>query len=129
MSKNAVRWGADVGCQSKVKPLEIRNDLSDHGLKGKRAQGYLGLNRQFTKVTAKKDGRDGLPASDASTPDQWSECEQQIAERAEDVRRGLGTWLTTTAASVRSSSCARFRPPMHPCRPWRSGATSRRNAT
>ncbi|MEH6743830.1 hypothetical protein [Hyphomonas sp.] len=102
MSKNAVRWGADVGCQSKIKPLEIRNDLSDHGLKGKRAQGYLGLNRQFTKVTAKKDGRDGLPASDAATPDQWSECEQQIAERAEDVRRGLGTWLTTTAATVRN---------------------------
>ena len=27
MSKNAVRWGADVGCQSKIKSLEIRNDL------------------------------------------------------------------------------------------------------
>lgn len=102
MSKKAVRWGADVGCQNKVKPLEIHNDLSDHGLKGKRAQGYLGLNRHLTKTSAKKDARDGLPMSEATTPDQWSECEQQIAERAEDVRRGLSTWLTTTAAAVRN---------------------------
>lgn len=102
MSKKAVRWGTDVGCQTKVKPLEIRNDLSDHGLKGKRAQGHLGLNRHLTKLAARKDARDGLPVSEAITQDQWSECEQQITERAEDIRRGLGTWLTTTAAAVRN---------------------------
>ena len=102
MSKNVVRWGADVGCQIKVKPLDDCATLKDHGLKGKRAQGELGLSRFWTKRAAKQDAQDGLPASEASTQDQWSECEQQIAERAEDIRRGLGTWMMSTAANVRN---------------------------
>ncbi|MCB9960559.1 MAG: hypothetical protein H6846_00335 [Hyphomonas sp.] len=102
MAKNTVRWGADVGCQSKVKPLELRNDLAEHGLKGKRAQGELGISRQMTRRDAKADAQDGLPVSEAITQDQWSEREQMIAERAEEVRRGLGTWMSTTAAYVRN---------------------------
>ncbi len=102
MSKNSVRWGADVGCQTKIKPLELRNDLSDHALKGKRAKGELGISRERTRHDAKADARDGLPVSDAITQDQWSEREQMIAERAEEVRRGLGTWISTTAANIRN---------------------------
>ena len=102
MLKKTVRWGADVGCQSKIKPLETTAELSDFGLKGKLAQGELGFNRALTKRDAKNDAADAIPASDAITQDQWSEREQQIAERAETVRRGLTTWLSTTAASVRN---------------------------
>ena len=102
MLKKTVRWGADVGCQSKIKPLETTAELSDFGQKGKLAQGELGFNRALTKRDAKNDAADAIPASDAITQDQWSEREQQIAERAETVRRGLTTWLSTTAASVRN---------------------------
>jgi len=102
MAKNTVRWGADVGCQFKVKPLELRNDLSEHGLKGKRAKGELGISRQMTRKDAKTDAQDGLPVSEAITQDQWSEREQVIAERAEEVRRGLGTWMSTATANVRN---------------------------
>ena len=102
MAKNTVRWGADVGCQTKVKPLELPNDLADHGLKGKRAKGELGISRHMTRKDAKADAQDGLPVSEAITQDQWSEREQMIAERAEEVRRGLGTWMSTASASVRN---------------------------
>ena len=102
MLKKTVRWGADVGCQSKIKPLETTAELSDFGLKGKLAQGELGFNRALTKRDAKQDATDAIPASDAITQDQWSEREQQIAERAETVRRGLTTWLSTTSANVRN---------------------------
>ena len=102
MAKKTVRWGADVGCQTKVKPLELRNDLAEHGLKGQRAKGDLGISRQMTRRDAKNDARDGLPVSEAITQDQWSEREQLIAERAEEVRRGLGTWISTTTANVRN---------------------------
>ena len=102
MAKNTVRWGADVGCQVKVKPLELRNDLAEHGLKGSRAKGELGISRNLSRRDAKNDARDGLPVSEAITQDQWSEREQLIAERAEEVRRGLGTWMSTATANVRN---------------------------
>jgi hypothetical protein len=102
MAKKTVRWGADVGCQTKVKPLELSGGLSEHGLKGKRAKGELGISRQMTRKDAKSDAQDGLPVSEALTQDQWSEREQMIAERAEEVRRGLGTWMSTASATVRN---------------------------
>ncbi len=102
MTKRTVRWGTDVGCQKQVKPLDVQNELSDHGLKGARAKGKIGLSRSLTRRDAKRDASDGLPVSEALTQDQWSEREQQVAERAEEVRRGLGTWLSTTAAAVRN---------------------------
>lgn len=102
MLKKTVRWGTDTGFQKKVKPFEDRNDLSAHGLRGARAKGDLGLSRGLTRKEARRDAADGLPVSEAATQDQWSEREQLIAERAEEVRRGLTTWMSSTAASVRN---------------------------
>lgn len=102
MTKKTVRWGTDIGCPKQIKPLEVRNELSAHGLKGKRAKGELGLSRGITRKEARRDAEDALPSSEAMTQDQWSEREQLIAERAEEVRRGLTTWMSTTAASVRN---------------------------
>jgi len=102
MSKKPVRWGTDIGCPKRITPLEGRNELSDHGLRGKRARGELGLSRGMTRKEARRDAADGLPVSEAMTQDQWSEREQLIAERAEEVRRGLTTWMSTTAAGVRN---------------------------
>jgi len=100
--KKTVRWGTDIGCPKQIKPLEGRNELSEHGLKGRRAKGELGLSRNITRKEARRDASDALPASEAMTQDQWSEREQLIAERAEEVRRGLTTWMSTTAAGVRN---------------------------
>jgi hypothetical protein len=102
MMKKAVRWGMDIGCPKRITPLADRNELSDHGLKGNRAKGELGLDRGMTRKEARRDATDALPVSEAMTQDQWSEREQLIAERAEEVRRGLTTWMSTTAASVRN---------------------------
>ncbi len=99
--KKTVRWGTDIGCPKQIKPLEGRNELSNHGLKGKRAKGELGLSRGMTRKDARRDAEDALPSSEAMNQDQWSEREQLIAERAEEVRRGLTTWMSTTAARVR----------------------------
>ena len=99
--KKTVRWGTDIGCPKQIKPLEGRNELSNHGLKGKRAKGELGLSRGMTRKDARRDAEDALPSSEAMNQDQWSEREQLIAERAEEVRRGLTTWMSTTAAGVR----------------------------
>lgn len=102
MNKKTVRWGTDTGFEKKVKPFEDRNELSVHGLKGKRAKGDLGLSRGITRREARRDATDAIPVSEAMTQDQWSEREQLIAERAEEVRRGLTTWMSTTAAGVRN---------------------------
>ncbi len=102
MTKKTVRWGTDIGCPKQIKPLDVRNELSAHGLKGKRAKGELGLSRGITRKEARRDAEDAIPVSEAITQDQWSEREQLIAERAEEVRRGLTTWMSTTAASVRN---------------------------
>ena len=102
MNKKTVRWGTDTGFEKKVKPFDDRNELSVHGLRGSRAKGDLGLSRGMTRKEARRDATDAIPVSEAITQDQWSEREQQIAERAEEVRRGLGTWMSTTAASVRN---------------------------
>jgi hypothetical protein len=102
MLKKSVRWGADIGHQNKIKPLDPKVELDDHGLKGKLAEGELGFNRQMTRMQAKRDAADAIPASDAITQDQWSEREQQIAEKAEQVRRGLGIWMSSTAGAVRN---------------------------
>ncbi|WP_213268639.1 hypothetical protein [Hyphomonas sp.] len=102
MNKKTVRWGTDTGFEKKVKPFDDRNELSAHGLRGARARGDLGLSRGMTRREARRDAADAIPVSEAITQDQWSEREQQIAERAEEVRRGLGTWMSTTAAGVRN---------------------------
>jgi hypothetical protein len=102
MSKKTVRWGTDIGCPKRITPLQGRNELSDHGLKGKRAKGELGLSRGMTRKEARRDAADALPSSEAMTQDQWSEREQLIAERAEEVRRGTTTWMSTTAAGIRN---------------------------
>ncbi len=102
MVRKAVRWGADIGCQKKIKSLDIRDDLGEHGLRGRRAKGDLELSRSLTRKEARRDAADGLPVSEASEQSQWSEREQLIAERAEDIRRGLTTWLSATSAGVRN---------------------------
>ncbi len=81
MLKKSVRWGADIGHQNKIKPLDPKVELEDHGLKGKLAEGELGFSRDMTRIQAKRDAADAIPASDAITQDQWSEREQQIAEK------------------------------------------------
>ena len=81
MTKKTVRWGTDIGCPKQIKPLDVRNELSAHGLKGKRAKGELGLSRGITRKEARRDAEDALPSSEAMTQDQWSEREQLIAER------------------------------------------------
>ncbi len=100
--KKTVRWGADIGCQKKIKPLEDGAPLAGHDLKGGFAKGDLGLSRIVTRSIAGRDAKDGLPLSEAATQDQWSEREQSIAERAERVRRSLSTWLTSTSSRVRN---------------------------
>ena len=102
MPKKTVRWGVDIGLAHKIKPLEPRTDLSDHGLKGSLQEGDLGFSRRHTRSIARKDARDGIPTSEAMTQDQWSEREQEVAEKAEKVRRGLGTWLSATSTKVRN---------------------------
>lgn len=102
MNRKTVRWGTDTGFEKKVKAFEDRNELSAHGLRGKRAKGDLGLSRGITRKEARRDAADAIPVSEAITQDQWSEREQLIAERAEEVRRGLTTWMSSTAASVRN---------------------------
>ena len=73
MNKKTVRWGTDIGCPKQIKPLDVRNELSAHGLKGKRAKGELGLSRGITRKEARRDAEDAIPASEAMTQDQWSE--------------------------------------------------------
>lgn len=102
MNRKTVRWGTDTGFEKKVKAFEDRNELSAHGLRGKRSKGDLDLSRGITRKEARRDAADAIPVSEAITQDQWSEREQLIAERAEEVRRGLTTWMSSTAASVRN---------------------------
>ncbi len=102
MMKRSVRWGADIGYQDKIGTLNVKSTLADHGLKGKLAEGELGISKTITRSQAKKDATDGLPVSEAITQDQWSEREQEITEKAEQVRRGLGTWMSSAAKSVRN---------------------------
>ena len=102
MMKRSVRWGAEVGYQDKIKSLTVRTSLSDHGLKGKLANGELGISKAVTRAQAKKDATDAIPVSEAITQDQWSEREQEIAEKAEQVRRGLGTWMSSCTKAVRN---------------------------
>ena len=102
MMKRSVRWGADIGFQDKIRPVVVKTTLAANGLKGKLAEGELGISRSVTRREAKNDASDGLPTSEALTQDQWSEREQEIAEKAEQVRRGLGMWLTSAAKSIRN---------------------------
>ena len=102
MIKRTTRWASDIGLTDQIKPLKINVEPSQFGLRGKLAEGELGFSRSTTRKEAKNDATDGLPVSEAITRDQWSEREQMIAERAEDVRRGLGTWFKASAAKVRN---------------------------
>lgn len=100
--KKTVQWGVDIGLSDKIVSLEPRTELTDHGLKGSLRDGDLGFSRRHTRAIARKDAHDGIPTSEALTQDQWSEREQEIAEKAERVRRGLGTWLSATSTKVRN---------------------------
>lgn len=102
MMKKQVRWGAELGYSKPVKPLDPKIEDREHGLKGGLKEGELGFSRMVTRRIARKDAQDGIPTSESITEDQWSEREQQIAEKAERVRRGLKTWMSATAASVRN---------------------------
>lgn len=102
MSRKSVRWGADIGYQSAIRTFKPKESLAKHGLRGKLAEGSLGFSRGRTRKIAHEDAADAVPASDAITEDQWSEREQEIAERAGSIRRGLETWMSATAASVRN---------------------------
>lgn len=102
MMKRSVRWGTEFGYQDKIRTLGIKTSLADHGLKGKLAEGELGISKTMTRNQAKKDATDAIPESSAITQDQWSEREQEIAEKAEQVRRGLGTWMSSSAKYVRN---------------------------
>ncbi len=102
MLKKQVRWGADIGYAKPVKPIDPKIEQREHGLKGSLKDGELGYSRMITRRVARKDARDAIPTSESITEDQWSEREQQIAEKAEQVRRGLKTWMSATSASVRN---------------------------
>ncbi|WP_084398792.1 hypothetical protein [Henriciella aquimarina] len=102
MLKKQVRWGADLGYSKPVKPIDPNVEEREHGLKGSLKEGELGFSRMMTRRVARKDARDGIPTSESLTENQWSEREQQIAEKAERVRRGLKTWMSATASSVRN---------------------------
>ncbi|MGB3624441.1 MAG: hypothetical protein WA989_01345 [Henriciella sp.] len=102
MLKRQVRWGADIGYTKPVKPLDPKIEQKQHGLKGSLKEGELGYSRMITRRVAKQDARDGIPTSEAVTEDQWSEREQQIAERAEEVRRNLKNWMSVTSSAVRN---------------------------
>ncbi len=102
MGNKYARWGADIGYQHKIKTLDPKISFHNHGLRGKLKEGDLGFSRMWTRRKAREDAEDAVPPSEAITEDQWSEREQQVAERAERVRRGLGTWMSATATSVRN---------------------------
>ncbi|MEO0818631.1 MAG: hypothetical protein AAFX86_15165 [Pseudomonadota bacterium] len=102
MLRNTLRWATDVGFKEKIRPLALKVAPSQFGLKGALAEGDLGFNKSITRRQAKQDATDGLPVSEALTRDQWSEREQLVAERAEDVCRGLTTWFSASAAGVRN---------------------------
>ncbi|MBB35041.1 MAG: hypothetical protein CME88_02535 [Hirschia sp.] len=102
MAGKTPSWGREIGYQSKIKTHNPNIPLGAHGLSGAKAEGKLSFNREKTKKVAKEDARDGIPVSTASTFDQWSEREQQIAAEAEDMRRGLTSWFAASSASVRN---------------------------
>lgn len=102
MMKRKLRWAAETGYSDRIKPLALKSDAAAHGLRGKLAEGELGFSRTKTRRIAKQDAADGLPVSEAMTQDQWSEREQEIAAKAEDVRRGLTIWMSESAAGVRN---------------------------
>jgi len=102
MLRKTLRWASDVGFSDKIKPMALKVTPSQHGLKGPMADGELGFNKTITRRQARQDASDGLPVSEAIMRDQWSEREQLVAERAEDVRRGLSTWFSASAAGVRN---------------------------
>ncbi|MEM9054817.1 MAG: hypothetical protein AAGB16_05780, partial [Pseudomonadota bacterium] len=92
MNRKSVRWGADIGYQSTIKTFKPKESLGKHGLRGRLSEGELGFSRGRTRKIAQEDAGDAVPASDAITEDQWSEREQEIAEKARGARRGLETW-------------------------------------
>ncbi|MEL6782095.1 MAG: hypothetical protein AAFO51_06930, partial [Pseudomonadota bacterium] len=89
MGKDTLRWGQDVGYTDRIKPLTPKTALAAHGVTGDAQSGDLGFSRAMTKREAKRDAADGIPPSDAADETQWSEREQLISEKAEDVRRGV----------------------------------------
>ncbi|MEL6258280.1 MAG: hypothetical protein AAFQ67_04390, partial [Pseudomonadota bacterium] len=102
MPKKFPNWSQDLGLKTAIAPHTPKIDPADHGLKGALAEGRLSFSRLNTRAKAKEDAAAGLPPSDAATPDQWSEREQLIAAEAEDVRRGVASWFSANAASVKN---------------------------
>ena len=101
MAHKAPRWSQDIGYQTKIKPHNPNVSKGSHGLSGAKAEGKLSFSREATRKIARKDGADGIPASEAVDQSQWSEHEQEIAVEAEDMRRGLSAWFSESAATVR----------------------------
>ncbi len=102
MARKTPRWALDMGFTSETRPFRPKASLQEHGLNGPKAKGHLKYSRQVTRKQARADARDGIPVSDATTRDQWSEREQLFTEQADDIRRGAETWFRTTAAHVRN---------------------------
>ncbi|MEL6244800.1 MAG: hypothetical protein AAFQ85_05550 [Pseudomonadota bacterium] len=102
MGKDTLRWGQDVGYTDRIKPLTPKTALAAHGVTGDAQSGDLGFSRAMTKREAKRDAADGIPPSDAADETQWSEREQLISEKAEDVRRGVTSWFRATGGEVRN---------------------------
>jgi hypothetical protein len=102
MMKKTLPWAGDIGFQEKIKPAGLGAAPAQFGLKGRLAEGDLGFNRAVTRRSAKKDAEDGVPVSEALSRDQWSEREQEVAERAEQARRGASTWFAASATGLRN---------------------------
>ena len=60
MSRKSVRWGADIGYQSSIKPFKAKESLAKHGLRGKLGEGDLGFSRGRTRKIAQEDAADAL---------------------------------------------------------------------
>ncbi len=102
MTKKMPVWAREIGYQAKIKPHNPNFPLNKYGLAGEKADGKLPFDREKIRKSAREDAQDGLPVSEASTPDQWSECEQDIAAEAEEVRLSLKSWFAASSASVRN---------------------------
>lgn len=102
MTRKTPNWALDTGYQSTIKPFRAKASLAEHGLKGDKAAGVLNFSRMLTRKQARADARDGIPISEATSRDQWSEREQLFTEQADDIRRGVGTWFKVTGGSVRN---------------------------
>ena len=102
MGKPTLRWGQDSGFQDKIRSFTPKTRFAEHGIRGGQRNGDLGFSRLLTKREAKRDAADGVPPSEAKKETEWSEREQIITEKAENLRRGLGSWFRGMAGDVKN---------------------------